>query len=78
MPHRSCLTGDTAALNGDQNVELFQSVAKLKGLSDDHSVDFTEEMGFECPTIDLDIASTRSHKYPSRGCFSPTRAVILN
>ena len=78
MPNRSCLTGDTTALDGDQDVEFVQGVAELKGLSDDHSMNFTEEICFEWPTVDLDVASARSHKNSGRGCFSPTRTVILN
>ena len=78
MADCSGLAGDTTALNGDYDVEFIKGVAELKGLSDNHSMDFTEEMCFEWPTVDLDISCSRSYKNPSRGCFPPTRTVILH
>lgn len=78
MPNRACLTGDTTTFNGDEDVEFIRGVAELKRLSDDHSMDFTEEMSLEWSTVDPDVTRSRSHKNPSRGCFPPTRTVMLN
>ena len=78
MPDRSCLTGDTAALNVDKDVKLIQGFAQLKRLSDNHSMEFTEEMRLEWPPVHPDVSGSRSQKNASRGCFPPTRSVILN
>ena len=78
MPNCSGLTGNTTALDVDQDVELIQGVAELKGLPNDHSMEFTEEMSFEWPPVDHDVSGSGSHKHASRGCFPPARTVILN
>lgn len=78
MPDRSRLTGNTPALNVDQDVKLIQGLAELKRLSDNHSMEFTEEMRLEWPPVDPDVSCSRSQKNASRGRFPPTRTVILN
>ena len=78
MPDRSCLTGDTAALDGDQEVEFVQGVAELERLPDDHPMDFIEEMRLERPTVYLNVSGSGSQKNPGRGRLPPARTVILN
>src|SRR5690554_3424519 len=71
------LTGDTAALNSDVNVELFSALGQLQRLTNNHACSFATEEGLDAAVVDGNIASTRTQEHPSGGGFTTASTVVL-
>src|SRR5690606_12504306 len=71
------LTGDTATLNSDVNVELFSVAGQFQRLTHDHACSLATEELIESAVVDGDIASTRTQEHPSGGGFTTASTVVL-
>src|SRR5690554_7861500 len=60
------LTGDTATLNSDVNVELFSVAGQFQRLTHDHACSLATEELIESAVVDGDIASTRTDRKSTR------------
>ena len=71
VPAGACLTGNPAALDVDENVELGQGVGNVQGLLDHVDVAGVGKVFIHIPAVDHDLSASRPEVNPRHGSFSP-------
>ena len=74
MTDSACLTGNAAALNGADDIELTFGLGNAEGLSNDHFESFEAEIFIDVSAVDGNVTGTGDKTNASNGALSSAGA----